>query len=242
MASCAFATSAGRGPAVLRLSICRGTIVVSSARRSERPLAHRTERHVTTSQGAIMRMQSILSTLALLGAYLAAAPALPAQSTPAITPNARVRVWAPPRAAGHEGTIVSVDSGAAGILVWRRAARARNAQATIQLTDTIPLSAVRRLEVRQRRSSGARTFGGALLGLIVGVPAGALLGIALQGDCSDSDCLGGPVYGGLIGGATGIIAGAAIGSRPVASWDPVRVPVRLGLTPVRGGLAITIAP
>lgn len=181
--------------------------------------------------------------LALLATWFAV-PVLGAQSAPTLTPDARVRVWAPPRAWGHEGTLVALDTGAVGALVWRRpvrVARGRTSTRT-QITDTIPLAAVQQLDVRVRRRSGPRTVGFGVLGVVIGVPVGALAGDALQGECYELGCLPAMLGGAAVGGVAGWVGGRVVGARPVDRWERVTPPRRVGLIPLRRGLAVTIGP
>lgn len=185
----------------------------------------------------------------LLAALLSAStcwptPALHAQPTPVPTADARIRVWAPPRAEGHEGTLLSIDTTAVGNLVWVRPARRRDEGTVIQISDTIPLAAVERLEVYRQRAGGRRVGEGMLVGLLVGVAGGALVG--RSADCSNGDAMcglttllaaaGGALFGGFVGG----IVGSTMRGPPDGSWEAVAVPRRVGVAPARRGVLVSV--
>lgn len=190
------------------------------------------------------------STRRLLAALLPASlcwpvPAVHAQpAPPPPTADARIRVWAPPRADGHEGTLVALDTMAAGNLVWRRPARRRGEQAIVQISDTIPLAVVERLETYRQRAGNRRVGEGLLVGLLVGAAGGALVGRA--GDCGNGDAMCGlytllaTAGGGLVGGIVGGLVGSTMRGPPVGSWEAVAVPRRVGAAPVRRGVFVSV--
>ena len=185
----------------------------------------------------------------LLAALLSAGacwpmPALHAQPAPVPTADARIRVWAPPRADGHEGTLLTIDTTAVGNLVWMRPARRRGEETVIQINDTIPLTAVERLEVYRQRAGGRRIGEGMLVGLLVGVAGGALVG--RSADCSNGDAMCGlytlvtAAGGGLFGGLVGGIVGSTMRRPPVGSWEAVAVPRRGSVAPARRGVLVSV--
>lgn len=180
----------------------------------------------------------------LLASTRLSTPSLGAQRAPVLTVNDRLRVWAPPRSEGHEGTLLAIDTIAARTLIWRRPARRGADQAVVQISDTTPLAAVQRLEVYRQRPGARRVREGMLLGLLVGVAGGALAGGAADCDNGDSMCglstLIGAAGGGVLGGLVGGIVGLAVRSPPVGAWEAVAVPSSVGVTPVRRRVVLSV--
>jgi hypothetical protein len=180
----------------------------------------------------------------LLPSTLLSTQSLAAQRVSVLTVNDRLRVWAPPRSEGHEGTLLAIDTTAARTLIWRRPARRGADQAVVQISDTTPLAAIQRLEVYRQRAGGRRVGEGMLLGLLVGAAGGALVGGAADCDNGDSMCglstLIGAAGGGVLGGLVGGIVGSFVRSPPVGSWEPVAVPRSVGVTPVRRGVVLSV--
>lgn len=142
--------------------------------------------------------------------------------------GSRVRVWSSVvLPAGHETTVV----GARGDTILFS-----DAPATSQVA--IPKETLSRIEVRLRRGSpGLRTVGGAALGAVGGIIAGAALG-ALSvkharstHNCPDGDC--GFVY--LltlpVGALGGVIAGGVIGHHTAHFWQRVSDPQQVNVVP-----------
>jgi len=171
------------------------------------------------------RTRSALSSLGLLGICLVA-PVLHGQVAPTLTPGARVRVWAPPTAEGHEGTFEAIDTVTVRALLWRRAALVGRERSLAQISDTIPLSSVQRLEVFERRRSHGRVILRSLGGAVVGTALGWWI---IDGSRNENRCDGGSLCfanagsGAMIGGVVGLALGAYAGARPVSRW--VAVPI-----------------
>ena len=190
-----------------------------------------------------IRSRRLLATLLSAGTCWPT-PGLHAQSAPLPTTDARIRVWAPPRADGHEGTLLAIDTTAVGTLVWRRPARRSGEQTIVQISDTIPLAAVDRLEVYRERPGGRRVGEGMLVGLLVGVAGGALVGRGA--DCNNGDAMCGlstliaAAGGGLFGGLVGGVLGSTVRGPSVGAWESVAVPGRVRVAPVRRGVFLSV--
>lgn len=92
---------------------------------------------------------------------------------------------------------------------------------------------VHELELSTGRRVNAARLVGFTLGLsALGLLAGAGVGCAVVGgDDPEWGCLPGIVYGGLAGGAVGLIAGIAMGAQPRDRWRPLVGPLQVGIGP-----------
>jgi hypothetical protein len=104
----------------------------------------------------------------------------------------------------------------------------------------IPRAAIATVDVSAGRSSRA---GHALVGLLVGAALGAGVGAITGTGCSPSDWFCSPGFNAaalaIVCAPIGAVGGAVM---PVERWKRVAEPsVRLGMVPVRGGAAVTLA-
>jgi hypothetical protein len=144
----------------------------------------------------------------------------------ALSPESRIRVWAPPRADGHEGTFVALDTVAVPGLVWRRSALVGSERALSQITDTIPLRVVQRVDVfeRRRRPVRAVTFG--IIGAALGAGLGYLIidGATGGNACGEPFCAQSGGAGMWVGGTLGLVAGSVTSVRRRGRWVTVQIP------------------
>lgn len=99
----------------------------------------------------------------------------------------------------------------------------------------LPRGAVRSVEYRRR--TGSHIVGGAVVGLLVGGVAGAVIARAAECDPSCTDEAGLAAMG---GGATGALGGAVVGAifgaiMPRTVWRRAELPPQLGFVPGRRG-------
>ena len=181
--------------------------------------------------------------LALLAGVIALASPAGAQRAPTIRPNDRVRVWRAPSDLSLDGWLVALDSSGAGSIVVRRPATVGADGAARQLVDTLPLTAVQRVEVYRATRVPGRAGRGALIGALVGGGGGLAAGKALERDCQSTrgdDCgLAPPVITG-VGLVLGTVIGVAVGMQKVGSWQTIQSPRRVGVLPTRRGMALRI--
>jgi hypothetical protein len=87
---------------------------------------------------------------------------------------------------------------------------------------TAPRAAIRRLEVATGHRSRAR---GALYGILLGAPLGALAGFVAEGDCNPHSLGCWPEIAALAGGAIGAVGGAVTGALipPARRWTAIDV-------------------
>ena len=160
-----------------------------------------------------MRASALARQLAPLA--LAAAGGVPvglaAQSAGPVAVGAAVRVMAPPPNAWREGRVAALGD---GMLVLDRRQRGGVGRA-----DTIPLAAVRRLEVRR----GPRPVVLGLIGGILGAYLGGALAVAAA-PADENTML--PALTMPAGAVAGYVLGVRIGT--VRRWKPVAVPAPAG--------------
>jgi hypothetical protein len=168
-----------------------------------------------------MRFNRILSAAALMVPGIVGAQA-PSPEWP-IAPGSRVRLVSP--VFGDQRQTGIVASSTTDTLVFRAAAR-----------DATPIAIatpnIARIEVATGTHS--RKAKGALVGLLIGAGAGALIGAATYKKPKPCGCLfafedtrgSDAAIAGFLGGIVGAITGAIIGSRQTDSWVPVAVPRR----------------
>ncbi len=188
----------------------------------------------------LVRLYVILSAVLAVAASPAAAPA---QSSPsAATPLAagtRVRVF----------TAVQRRDAITGVVV------SHSADSLVVRSDadfsTVALASaqVARVDVSRGRHTQMRKS--AAFGLLGGAAIGAVIGLTtFAGTSCDADafCLiPGPEFGAAVGatlfGAGGALIGTLVGSHEREQWGPapsgLAREARLGLTPARGGVALT---
>lgn len=149
--------------------------------------------------------------------------------------GARVRVTAPDVADDAiSGTVASVDSASITLAVSRKG---------VVSERTVPIAAMRRLEISRGRSHSP--LKGMGTGLLVGAGIGLGLGVAAAteegnwvcegGGCMVYGALGGALWGTVIGG----LFGAAIGHE---EWDEVTViHPRVSVRPGAGGVVLAVS-
>jgi hypothetical protein len=168
-------------------------------------------------------------------APLVALPALLlAAALPAQAPGDLVRVRGEPTAPWRTGRLVARTDSALVLRVDREYVRDTAAGGATRGrwmpagNDTIPLAAVRQLEVRRHAANRGRR---AALGAVGGVAVGALLGAALgsqaEGGESDMAGLATVVFAG-VGGLTGLVVGTVAGatSAKPTRWESVVLPAQ----------------
>jgi hypothetical protein len=180
-------------------------------------------------------MKSGLSILALAMFFPLAAEG----QAPGVAVGTRVRVTAPTSdLERHVTTIMDVrdDSIVVGV---------RGSSRTIGLADVTALEA----------STGRRrqVLRDALLGLGIGVVAGAAIGAITYEECVPQtffDCMmafesatESAAFGGILFGAAGLLTGAVVGVFDRKdSWAPVDLPVRAAIVPTRsGGVSVMLS-
>lgn len=168
-----------------------------------------------------MRFNGILSAVALVLPGILGAQA-PGNEWP-IAIGSRVRIVSP--ILGDQRQTGFVAASTTDTLVFRPAAR-----------DASPIAIatpnIARIEVASGTHS--RKAKGALVGLLVGAGAGALIGAASYKKPKPCGCFFvledsrgfDAALGGFLGGILGVITGAIIGSRQTDSWVPVAIPRR----------------
>jgi len=168
-----------------------------------------------------MRFNRILSAVALTLPGIVGAQA-PKPEWPIAT-GSRVRIVSP--ILGDQRQTGFVAASTADTLVFRPAAR-----------DASPIAIatpnIARIEVASGTHS--RKAKGALVGLLIGAGAGALIGAAAYKKPKPCGCIrlfedsrgSDAAIAGFLGGLVGAITGAIIGSRQTDSWVPVAVPRR----------------
>lgn len=173
-----------------------------------------------------------------LAALLALAGPLAAQQLPATMPvaGARARLTVP--AAGLAGEEVTIRAVSADSLYFQRS------WAGQPLDASVPLGAIQRVEVAQRRRSHAGA--GAAIGSIAGAFVGGALANAAWTPCTETGWFAcfmhpdratatglGALGGAVVGALVGVVAGAATGTN---RWVEIS-PRRLGgaAVPLRGG-------
>ena len=160
----------------------------------------------------------MLRSLVLLAAAPFAAAALPARASaqrpaPAAI-GATVRVLAPPGDSVREGRLVALDTARLVVSIPFYGYGG-------DIVDTIPMSAVRQLEVRRGPSRARQAFSyGALGGLALGALAGGAGYYATQ---DEGDFSGIGILMAVPGFVVGTIAGAVVGANSAGRW--VRVPL-----------------
>ena len=157
--------------------------------------------------------------LVLLAAVplVAAAAAVPARAQrPApVAIGATVRVLAPPGDSVREGRLVALDAERLVVLVPFYGYGG-------DIADTIPVSAVRRLEMRHGPSRARQAFAyGALGGLALGAVAGVTGYYATRGEGSLSGIGAVLAWPGFVVGG---IVGAVIGANSGGKWVQVPLP------------------
>jgi hypothetical protein len=182
-------------------------------------------------------MEEIMKPCVAVLALLLSSPLVAAGQSPPVAVGARIRVTAPASALEKRvmtvtdvrGDSIVVDVGGSSHTLW--------------------LSDLTKLEV----SSGTRTNAarGAGFGLLMGVVAGAVIGLATYQECVPEgfmDCfMEGPgfsaVGGALVGGAAGAVIGGVVGSRQRSDrWSSVALPVRAVVAPTRsGGVSVILS-
>jgi hypothetical protein len=168
--------------------------------------------HSTSTRPAPLRRVLHLPTLVLVLVLAAAAPAAAQAPSPILTPGTRVRVESPVLGAGRTVRRVAVQRGDTLVLASDR--RAGRDSVVLTIAD------VRSLEVSHGWRERAIT--GGVVGLVVGVAAGAIIGYnspvrADSGTCGLIFCTGGREEvtrkeGAVLFGQAGAQAGAALGA------------------------------
>jgi hypothetical protein len=164
-----------------------------------------------------MRFVWILCSAALVAPTVSGAQAGPILDWP-IVPGSRVRILSP--VLGDQKETGSVVSATSDTLVFR----------PVKLSTAFPIATPNIVGIEVARGTHSRKLKGALLGLMAGAGAGAIVGYASykRPDCS-SFCIDfGPglaaaIAGGL-GGILGTVAGTIVGARQTDTWVPVAVP------------------
>jgi hypothetical protein len=161
--------------------------------------------------------------LLLLLSFLAAPEAgLATESDPLSLAGTRARLSAPPLGPRKQaGTVVEVRGDTLLFAADRQSER-----------TLVPTASLTGLEVS--RGMHSHVWKGVGIGFLAGALAGGVIGYSLAhtppSDDGDYGPLGGAV-GAVILGSVGIAAGAIIGSRQTERWEPLRLPVHLGLLP-----------
>lgn len=152
---------------------------------------------------------------------LAAAQNAPGAEWP-LDSGSKVRITSP--AFGLSPRVGLLVSTAADTLFVRHAKK--------DSTMAIAVPNIARLEVS--RGTHTRKAKGALIGLLIGGVAGAVIGAASYSPAScnaDTWCFDfGPEFGttvlGVLGAGVGTLIGAIVGSSPTDTWVPVTIPAR----------------
>ena len=165
-------------------------------------------------------------------ATLVAASPLAAQNAPApdwpIAEGSRVRIrslmlgdWGLFRGAMYAtGTVVSATP---DTITFR-------ADGDLTTTAILPIRRISELQIA--RGTHDNTKYGALVGALTGFVAGATIAGLSHMSCGDTGCADGFYHeasgttGGLLGAFAGAVIGAWMGSRPVDTWVPVKIPKR----------------
>lgn len=167
-----------------------------------------------------MRFTWMVCAAALAVPTLSAAQAAPVPDWP-LTPGSRIRILSP--SLGTNLQIGSVVSATSDTLVFLPAKES--------FSTAITAPNITSIEVAQ--GTHTRKLQGALLGLLLGAGAGAILASATykppkcaSGDwCWDILGQGGvTALGGMLGSLVGVVAGTIVGARPTDTWVPVAVP------------------
>ena len=156
-----------------------------------------------------------------------------------LAPGARVQLYASQTADGQYGRFVG------RIVGWLPDSLVLRTGDDLPLV--VPVASITRLEVsRGRESHGGR---GAAFGALIGIPLGAVVGLATYEECVprggswDFSCLfdWGPEYsalgGALVGGLGGVVVGALIGATiETDRWEEVPLDrLRVSFVPQRDG-------
>ena len=145
----------------------------------------------------------------------------PHQLALVLTPGVRVRLNAPILGGKSLiGTVVSVDT--AGTIVVQPSNGVSTDRESSPLS--VPWATVKHLDLSEGiHSSGSDGAAGAIVGLMGGVLAGALLGTAVVAGSDDPEA-GFAFIGTLpLGAAAGLVIGAIVGARPREHWQAVPV-------------------
>lgn len=168
-----------------------------------------------------MRPATLLLTLGLVTAQ---ASALLPQGAPVLAEGQRLRIEAPGVFNRRTHVVFAGWRGDTLLL--------RGVLDTGGVITRVPVTAIERLEIEQRRSRGA----GAVRGLWIGFVSGALLGGTLgylahtEGDFSREQGAG---ILAAIGAGAGIIIGPLVGAAaPGHRWTTVELPARVGIVPI----------
>lgn len=162
------------------------------------------------------RLTQVVFALALVAAVLPAQPpVIPAWP---IAPGSRVRIISP--VLGRNSQTGSVVSATSDTLVFRRGE---------QSTSTaIGTPSIVRIDVAQGTHTNKLT--GGLLGLAIGVGAGAIIGDVTYKPCTNCFDIfgrgGNVAAGSILGAVVGTVTGVIVGNRQFDNWVPVTVPAR----------------
>jgi hypothetical protein len=171
-----------------------------------------------------MRSSRMMLAVLLLVPVLSGAQASPNPNWP-LTPGLRVRILSP--ALGWRPKTGSVVSATSDTLVFLPAKQS--------ISTALATPKIAAIEVA--RGTRTHKLQGAMLGLLAGAAAGAIISSATYKPpkcAADTWCFdvlgqgGETAIGGMLGGLLGILVGSVVGNRETDNWVPVQVPSTVG--------------